>query len=172
MDINIKSRRSRSIMDRSVINFQKTVSRRNFKQNGNVPAYTISPALLLNSEAILSEHLNRETYSGITTEPETSVLSLTPKLTSAERLNIWRKAAATRIAELTPRQLEIMNLVLLGYASKNIAVDLHISRRTVENHRAEIMKRTRTHSLPALARLAFVATWDKPDEIDHQIAVI
>ncbi len=58
-------------------------------------------------------------------------------------------------ANLTPRQRQIMDLVLDGYPSKNIAADLGLSQRTVEKHRAAIMKRTGTKSLPALARLAF-----------------
>jgi two-component system CheB/CheR fusion protein len=50
-----------------------------------------------------------------------------------------------------------MTLVLAGQPSKNIASDLGISQRTVENHRASIMHRTGTTSLPALARLALAA---------------
>ena len=73
------------------------------------------------------------------------------------KLTARRDAAAARIAALTPRQREIMTLVLQGQPSKNIAVDLGISRRTVENHRASIMHRTGSASLPALARLALSA---------------
>ena len=69
----------------------------------------------------------------------------------------WREDAAAHIADLTPRQREIMDMVLAGHPSKNIAADLHISQRTVENHRAAIMKRTGSKSLPALARLALAA---------------
>ena len=65
--------------------------------------------------------------------------------------------AAAHIARLTARQRQIMDLVLAGQPSKNIAADLGISQRTVENHRAEIMKRTGSKSLPALARLAVAA---------------
>jgi two-component system CheB/CheR fusion protein len=65
--------------------------------------------------------------------------------------------AAQRIAGLTLRQREIMNRVLAGEPSKNIAADLGISQRTVENHRAAIMLRTGAKSVPALARLAFMA---------------
>jgi two-component system CheB/CheR fusion protein len=72
--------------------------------------------------------------------------------------SIERQAEAKRhIADLTPRQREIMDMVLAGHPSKNIAADLGISQRTVENHRASIMKRTGAKSLPALARLAVVA---------------
>src|ERR1700723_799219 len=61
------------------------------------------------------------------------------------------------IAGLTPRQRQIMELVLAGHPSKNISADLGISQRTVENHRASIMQKTGSKSLPALARLAFAA---------------
>jgi DNA-binding CsgD family transcriptional regulator len=62
-----------------------------------------------------------------------------------------------RFSHLTPRQHEILRLVVAGRPSKIIAADLGISRRTVENHRATIMKRTGATSIPALARLALFA---------------
>jgi two-component system CheB/CheR fusion protein len=74
------------------------------------------------------------------------------------KLVAWKHAAFDHIADLTPRQKQIMDLVLAGQPSKNIAVDLGISQRTVENHRAEIMKRTGSKSIPALARLAVAAS--------------
>ena len=69
----------------------------------------------------------------------------------------WHEDAVKSLAELTPRQRQIMDMVLAGQASKNIAADLGISQRTVENHRAAIMQRTGAASLPALARLALAA---------------
>ena len=74
------------------------------------------------------------------------------------KLAAWQKSAANHIAGLTSRQHEIMELVLAGHPSKNIAADLGISQRTVENHRALIMKKTGSKSLPALARLVLAAT--------------
>ena len=65
--------------------------------------------------------------------------------------------AAASVAGLTPRQLDVMAMVLAGQPSKNIAADLGISQRTVENHRASIMRKTGARSLPALARLALTA---------------
>ena len=73
------------------------------------------------------------------------------------KLTAWRQTAAKRLAGLTQRQQQIMTLVLDGQPSKNIAADLSISQRTVENHRASIMKRSGCTSLPALARLALAA---------------
>ena len=67
------------------------------------------------------------------------------------------ESAANRLIGLTPRQRQVMDMVLAGQPSKNIAADLGISRRTVENHRAAIIKRTGSKCLPALARMAFAA---------------
>jgi two-component system CheB/CheR fusion protein len=79
-------------------------------------------------------------------------------------LSGWREFAANHVARLTTRQREIMELVLAGYQSKIIAAHLGISRRTVENHRAAIMKKTGSKSLPALTRLALATGWNNdPD---------
>jgi two-component system CheB/CheR fusion protein len=82
----------------------------------------------------------------------------------ASKLSAWREEAANHVAELTRRQRQIMERVLAGEPSKNIAADLGISQRTVENHRAAIMKKTGAKSLPALARLALAAAWKSRDE--------
>jgi len=82
----------------------------------------------------------------------------------SSRLVAVREDAANHVAGLTPRQREIMALVLAGAPSKNIAADLGISQRTVENHRAAIMQKTGSKSLPALARLALAAAWQADDE--------
>jgi len=73
------------------------------------------------------------------------------------KLHAWRAEAAHLVAGLTHRQHEIMDMVLAGHPSKNIAADLGISQRTVETHRASIMKKTGSKSLPALARMALAA---------------
>jgi two-component system CheB/CheR fusion protein len=75
----------------------------------------------------------------------------------ATSTSAWHANAIVQIASLTDRQREIMDLVLAGHPSKNIASDLGISQRTVENHRAAVMKRTGVKSLPELARLAVAA---------------
>jgi two-component system CheB/CheR fusion protein len=73
------------------------------------------------------------------------------------KLSAWRDDATSHLSGLTVRQRQIMELVLAGHASKNIAANLGISQRTVENHRASIMKKSGSKSLPALARLAIAA---------------
>ncbi len=75
----------------------------------------------------------------------------------AAKLSVRQEEAAARLAGLTARQRQIMELVLAGHPSKNIAADLSISQRTVENHRAAVMKKTGSRSLSALIRLALAA---------------
>ena len=75
-----------------------------------------------------------------------------------KQLADWRAEAARLVAELTPRQHQIMTCVLAGQPSKNIAADLGLSQRTVESHRSAVMRRTGATSVPALARLAMAAS--------------
>ena len=69
-----------------------------------------------------------------------------------------REAALASLAGLTMRQRQILDLVLAGQPSKNIAADLGISQRTVDNHRAAIMRKTGSKSMPALVRTALAGT--------------
>jgi two-component system CheB/CheR fusion protein len=73
------------------------------------------------------------------------------------KASAWRENAASSMAGLTTRQRQVMDLVLAGHPSKNIAADLGVSQRTVENHRAAVMKKTGSRSIPALIRLALAA---------------
>ncbi len=70
------------------------------------------------------------------------------------RLFAARETDATRVASLTIRQRQVLDLVLAGFPSKNIAADLGISQRTVDNHRAAVIRKTRSKSIPALVRAA------------------
>jgi len=76
----------------------------------------------------------------------------------ANSIHAQRDTAAAQLVDLTPRQRQIMEMVVAGRPSKIIAEALNISQRTVENHRAMIMKKTGSRSLPALARLGLHAS--------------
>lgn len=65
--------------------------------------------------------------------------------------------SAGPLAKLSTREVQILNKILDGRSNKNIAADLNISRRTVENHRASIMKKTRSRSVPELVRQVMMA---------------
>jgi len=58
---------------------------------------------------------------------------------------------------LTPREREVMKLVVAGKANKVIAADLQLSQRTVEIHRAHVMEKLGANSLAHLVRMAIEA---------------
>lgn len=55
---------------------------------------------------------------------------------------------------LTPRQREILHLIARGFATREIAVQLHVSVKTVESHRAQLMQRLNIHDVAGLTRYA------------------
>ncbi|APG82879.1 response regulator transcription factor [Sinorhizobium americanum] len=55
---------------------------------------------------------------------------------------------------LTPREREVMALVVTGRLNKQIAGDLGVSEITVKVHRSQVMQKMRAKSLPELARMA------------------
>ena len=64
---------------------------------------------------------------------------------------------AARIAALTPRERDVMDQLIIGNPNKNIAFELKISPRTVEIHRANLMKKMQADSLSHLVRMALAA---------------
>ncbi len=60
---------------------------------------------------------------------------------------------ATRLAQLTPREHEVMQLVLAGKFNKVIADELNISMRTVEVHRSRVFEKMGVRSAVELAQL-------------------
>lgn len=80
--------------------------------------------------------------------------------------------AVDRIRSLTPREQQIMGLILAGQPNKNIAVDIGISQRTVENHPAAVMRKTGSKSVPALVRFALAAVWYRVCKHEPEIEFI
>lgn len=69
----------------------------------------------------------------------------------AERAN--QATVASRLAQLTPREREVMERILAGKYNKVIADELNIAMRTVEVHRAHIFEKMGVKSAVELARL-------------------
>ncbi len=65
--------------------------------------------------------------------------------------------ATARIAALSPREREVLDLLVTGKPNKHIARDLGLSPRTVEVHRARLMARLGVGSLAEAVRLAVQA---------------
>ena len=59
-----------------------------------------------------------------------------------------------RFARLTERERQIMSLVVIGRANKQIAADLNLSEMTVKVHRGQVMRKMHAGSLPELVRMA------------------
>lgn len=64
-----------------------------------------------------------------------------------------RQIIMGKMAELTPREQDVMKLMVEGKANKVIAADLDISQRTVEIHRARVMDKLSANSLAHLVRM-------------------
>jgi FixJ family two-component response regulator len=63
-------------------------------------------------------------------------------------------ALRERFDTLTPREREVMALVVTGRLNKQIAGDLGVSEITVKVHRGQVMRKMEASSLPDLARMA------------------
>jgi two-component system response regulator FixJ len=76
------------------------------------------------------------------------------KLDAENRSIVARRAEVLqRRQSLTPRELQVMDLVAGGAANKVIAVDLQLSERTVEIHRAKVMEKMGARSVAHLVKL-------------------
>ena len=78
---------------------------------------------------------------------------------SGQRMRVEHEEKANlakRMAELSPRQVEVMELVVEGLSNKEIALKLQISPRTVENYRAWVMEKMGASNLADLVRKVMV----------------
>jgi len=65
----------------------------------------------------------------------------------------FKAEVASRLAQLTPRESEVMDMVTAGKSNKEIANTLGVSAKTVEAHRAKVMEKMEAGSLAELVRL-------------------
>ena len=59
----------------------------------------------------------------------------------------------TRFDSLTPREREVLDLIVAGLLNKQIAGELNIGEVTIKTHRAHIMQKTQAESLAHLVRM-------------------
>lgn len=75
----------------------------------------------------------------------------------ARRTESARAEARTRLARLTPRERQVLELVVTGLANKQIAANLGTTEQTVKLHRGRVMSKMRADSVAELVVLAQLA---------------
>lgn len=76
---------------------------------------------------------------------------------------VERDAVAERLAELTPRERQVLDLIVSGETNKAIALQLKISRKTLDIHRANVMRKMKAESIAQLVHMALLGqTPDHP----------
>ena len=84
------------------------------------------------------------------------------KQDAENRSTLARRAEVLhRLESLTPRERQVMDMVVDGAANKVIAIDLNLSERTVEIHRAKVMEKMGARSVAHLVKLQLTLT-DEP----------
>ena len=79
---------------------------------------------------------------------------LSPRISKAVVAGVIGEVDADSPLPLTPRQEEILRLLALGKATKEIAWELGLSAKTIESHRAQIMDRLNIRDIAGLVRYA------------------
>jgi FixJ family two-component response regulator len=72
------------------------------------------------------------------------------------------RSLRTAHASLTPREREVLTMVVAGRLNKQVAADLGISEITVKAHRGKVMRKMRARSVPELVKMAALLDVDAP----------
>jgi len=70
------------------------------------------------------------------------------------RIRAWRQLLLSRLQILTPRERDVLRQIVDGLSNREIADRLHLSRKTVEVHRAKVMQKMEARTLSQLIRMA------------------
>ena len=99
-----------------------------------------------------------------------AIASAQARLAQEQIIRTRRSSALELLARLTPRELEVAAIVCRGFSSKEVARELCISPRTVDNHRASLTAKLDVKSLPDLLRLlvdADLCEMDLPEGVSQ-----
>ena len=80
--------------------------------------------------------------------------AISKRLLDHYRSSINRPPDQKKPTKLTPRELEVLQLIAEGYPNKQIAGELFISIKTVEKHRQQLMHKLDIHDVAGLTRYA------------------
>ena len=85
--------------------------------------------------------------------------AIAKRLRQQDREAFLGRQSVSRIARLTSREAEVLQLVAEGLANKQIAAELSISIKTVEKHRQQAMNKLNIHDVAGLTRYAIAKGW-------------
>jgi len=92
---------------------------------------------------------------------------VSPRISGAVMQSLARNLRGEEVgaagAALSPRQRQVLQLIAEGRNTREIAEQLHVSVKTVETHRAELMRRLDIHDVAGLTRYAIRAGLVSPD---------
>ena len=71
----------------------------------------------------------------------------------AQKFPLERSERVLLSGQLTPRERQVAEMLFQGFANKNMARQLGISTKTVEAHRAQLMRKMQADSFAELVRL-------------------
>ncbi|MEM7263062.1 MAG: LuxR C-terminal-related transcriptional regulator [Planctomycetota bacterium] len=111
-------------------------------------------AMKLGAVDYLEKPIDPETVSK---QLRVALVGATPAASANVRL---RAIARARLARLTRRERETLDLVVVGKTGKQIARELGISHKTVEKYRAKAMKKMEVDSIAGLVHLVLAADLD------------
>lgn len=87
---------------------------------------------------------------------------LTPSLAAQLALEDVAGGGGDGVGDLTPREAEILRLIVLGHTNSEVAEQLFLSVRTVESHRASMQQKLSCHSRAELVRYALERGFLRP----------
>ena len=73
--------------------------------------------------------------------------------TRAREIAVERASVMSRVAQLTKRERQVLEMVIEGKSNKEIARELRLSPKTVENHRGKMMDKMQAKNLASLFRM-------------------
>jgi two-component system response regulator FixJ len=83
-------------------------------------------------------------------------------LAAVAETNGRRQDARQRLTGLTSRERCVLDGIIGGLSNKEMAIEFGLSHRTVEMHRSNLLRRTRTRKVADLVSLAVAAGYSKP----------